>query len=130
MTAAETMRGAMPLKAFGAYIKRLRERKQLSQVDLANQLDGAVGLRTIGRWENGRNEPYNSELLPVLDYLGGSIVRAVLLMMSTTATEEDGKRMAEMADNELTPDEMAFFTSLSPKQRRLLRQFIESEGED
>lgn len=127
MAVADTMSSTMPLRAFGAYIRRLRERKGLTQADLAQRLDGAVGLRTIGRWENGRNEPYNSELLPVLDFLGGSLVRAVLLMASPSATEDDGRQMAERADDDLTPDEMAFFASLSPKQRRALRQFVEGD---
>lgn len=120
----------MPLKAFGAYMKRLRERKGLTQADLASELEGVVSLRTIGRWENGRNEPYTSELEPVLSFLDGSLIRAVLLMLSRTATEGDGRRMAEIADNELTPEELTFFASLSPKQRRLLRSFIEAEEGD
>ena len=120
----------MPLRAFGAYMRRLRELRGITQAGLTAQLHGDPSERTIGRWENGRHEPSISEMSPVIEFLGGSLTRAVLLIMSDKLTEADAQRMADSADDDLTPDEMTFFASLSPKQRRLLRQFIEAEEAD
>ena len=124
------MASSMPLKVLGAYLRRLRKLKGWSQTQLVTKVNGAVGLRTVGRWENGDHEPYISELLPVVDALGGSIARATLLMVSETATEADAVRMAEHADSDLTEDELTFFATLSPVKRKLLRQFIEAEEAD
>lgn len=126
MSALVTMR-AMALEAFGAYMRRLRDRSGLTQAGLVQELNGTVSLRTIGRWENGRHEPYISELAPVLARLRGSMMRAVLLVMSDSITVTEAERMAERADDDLTVDEIAFFASLSPERRKLFRQFIEAE---
>lgn len=117
----------MELRAFGAYVRRLRERAGFTQASLVDALHGEVSLRTIGRWENGKNEPYVSELAPVMDRLQGSILRAVLLVLSDTASEGDAARMADRADSDLSTEELTFFAELSPARRNLLRQFIEAE---
>jgi transcriptional regulator with XRE-family HTH domain len=71
---------AKNLQAFGAYLRRLREQKGVSQARLVRDLNGAIGLRTIGRWETGAHEPYLSELAPVVAYLGGTIEDAAALI--------------------------------------------------
>lgn len=76
------------LSAFGEYLRRLREQKGVSQAQLASDLKDVVGLRTIGRWENGRHEPYLSELAPVLTYLGGSLAEAAVLIAGSGAKEQ------------------------------------------
>lgn len=120
---------SMPLKAFGAYIRQLRKRKGLTQSGVVDGMQG-ISLRTIGRWENGTHEPYISELAPVVEWLGGSVLRALLLLSSPQATEADAEAMANRADDDLTEEELAFFTSLSPARRRLLRAFFEAEDDD
>jgi transcriptional regulator with XRE-family HTH domain len=117
----------MPTRALGAYLRRLRLRSGLSQVALAGEMQGAVSLRTIGRWENGEVEPYVSELAPLVARLNGSMLRAILLMIGQSISEVEAEHMADRADDDLTPDEMAFFSSLSPERRKLFRQFIEAE---
>jgi transcriptional regulator with XRE-family HTH domain len=118
------------MQELGAYLRRLRNRAGLSQVALAGELQGVVSLRTIGRWENGEVEPYVSELAPLVERLNGSMLRALLLMVSRTATADDAVRMADRAAEDLTPDELAFFSSLSPERRKLIRQFIDLERRD
>jgi transcriptional regulator with XRE-family HTH domain len=118
------------MQELGAYLRRLRNRAGLSQVALAGELRGTVSLRTIGRWENGEVEPYVSELAPLVERLNGSMVRALLLLISRTATADDAVRMADRASEDLTPDELAFFSSLGPERRKLIRQFIEIERRD
>ena len=75
---------AKDLRAFGAYMRRLRKQKGISRSSLVLALQGRVGLRTIDRWENGTHEPYISELAPVIEYLGGDVSEAVALVVSET----------------------------------------------
>jgi transcriptional regulator with XRE-family HTH domain len=117
----------MATQALGAYLRRLRIRSGLSQAALVGELAGAVSLRTIGRWENGEVEPYVSELEPLVSRLGGSMLRTILLMINRAITEAEAEHMADRASEDLTPDELAFFSSLSPERRKLFRQFIEAE---
>lgn len=65
------------LRDFGAFLRRLREEKGYTQVQVAERLKGRVSLRTIGRWENGTHEPYLSELAPLLELLECDLHQAV-----------------------------------------------------
>lgn len=76
------------LSTFGDYIKGLREQKGVSQARLVRDMAGAIGLRTISRWENGTHEPYLSELAPVVNYLGGNLAEAAALIASDSAREQ------------------------------------------
>ena len=67
------------LRQFGAWLKRLREQKGVSQARVVSEV--GVSLRTIGRWENGEHEPYLSELAPVIHYLDGDLNQAVSLIV-------------------------------------------------
>ncbi len=120
----------MALKAFGAYIAHLRTRAGYTQQSLVAALDNNPSLRTIGRWENGRQEPYLSELEPVIEKIKGSMPRAALLIMSEKASVADAMRMAERADEDLTEEELLFYSSLSSKQRRALRALMQQELDD
>ncbi|GAB3776619.1 transcriptional regulator with XRE-family HTH domain [Nocardioides ginsengisegetis] len=46
------------METVGQRIKRLREQKRWTQGDLALRLD--VTSKTVGNWENGRNDPRSS----------------------------------------------------------------------
>lgn len=120
----------MPLRAFGAYVRELRQLRSLTQAGMVSACGGLISLRTLGRWENGTHEPGISELAPVIEWLGGSVVRAMLLIVSGSATEADAKAMAARADEDLTEEEIAFFSGLSPQRRKLLRQFLQAESDD
>lgn len=79
---------AKDLGAFGSWLADLRRQKGVSQARLVRDLNDqagcvVIGLRTVSRWENGDNEPYLSELAPVVRYLGGSIEDAAALIAGT-----------------------------------------------
>lgn len=58
------------MSAMGAYLKRLREGRGLTQEDVAMAL--GVASRNIGRWENGKNEPSAEVLFKLLNILRAS----------------------------------------------------------
>lgn len=52
-------------------IKELREQFNLSQEDLAKEVD--TSQRNIGRWENGENQPAYFQLVKLSDFFGCSL---------------------------------------------------------
>lgn len=114
------------MKALGAYLVGLRERAGLTQAQLVSELEGAVSGRTISRWENGHVEPYMSEIEPVITRLHGSMLRVALLMV-TDISEVRAREMASNADNDLTPDELSFFSSIPVERRDHFRRFVEGD---
>ena len=64
----------------GAVIKELREKKQLTQAELAAQLH--VSDKTISKWENDKGYPDISLLEPLAAVFGISLVIGVSSVMS------------------------------------------------
>ena len=56
---------------FGQILKELRLEKNLTQIELAKQLD--VGKATISEWENNIYEPNLSKLKIIAQFFGVSI---------------------------------------------------------
>ena len=59
----------------GAVIKELREKKQLTQVELAERL--CVSYKTVSKWETGKGYPDVSLLEPLAKVLGVSITELI-----------------------------------------------------
>lgn len=56
----------MEQNKIGAFLKRLRQEKQITQEQLAQQMH--VSRRTVSRWETGNNLPDLSVLVELADY--------------------------------------------------------------
>jgi transcriptional regulator with XRE-family HTH domain len=54
----------------GAWLRELREKKHMSQDELAQAMGLDSGRRTISRWESGASEPGAANLLLLFDALG------------------------------------------------------------
>ena len=67
------------LKNVGRNIKRIRENKGLSQVDLIGKMDGLFDPTNISRIEAGRNNPTIYTLQRIADALEVSLVEIVKL---------------------------------------------------
>lgn len=78
----------MDLIKTGAYIKKLRNEKNLTQEQLAEQFN--VSRRTVSRWETGRNMPDLDILIEMADCFDVDL-RELL----------DGERKSEKMDKEL-----------------------------
>ncbi len=61
----------MNQKKIGLFLRELRKEKNLTQEELAEQLN--VAGRTVSRWETGRNMPDVSIMIPLCEILGISI---------------------------------------------------------
>jgi transcriptional regulator with XRE-family HTH domain len=113
----------MGMQALGNYLRELREAKDLTRKDAAAlvssfRTEGTMSYKTVERWEFGRHEPTLTILRAYVRALGGSVDRAVALLLS---------RPTNSPDDELTPEEIEFFTSLSPARRRALRAAMEAD---
>lgn len=124
----------MSSDALRSYIRTLRQERKVSQGALAERI--GVAPRTYKAWETGGTKDIKAPfLVRAIRYLRGSFDQVAEI--SDNATSEEGAQMAldwlkqdkqPAANNaDLTSDEMAFFASLSPKQRRALRQFVEGD---
>ena len=67
------------LKSIGRNIKRIREEKGLSQVDLIGKMDGLFDPTNISRIEAGRNNPTIYTLHRIADALEVPLVEIVKL---------------------------------------------------
>jgi transcriptional regulator with XRE-family HTH domain len=113
----------MGMKALGDYLRDLRVDAGFTQREAAAlvpsaRTDGQMSYKTVERWEAGKHEPTLTILRSYVRALGGSVDRAVALLLS---------RPTDAPDDELTPEEIEFFTSLSPARRRALRAAMEAD---
>lgn len=105
----------MEQKKIGAFLKGLRQEKQITQEQLAQQMN--VSRRTVSRWETGNNLPDLSVLVELADFYGVDL-REIF----------DGERSDKGVDTELknTMLQAAAYTD-SVKEtiiRRIHRLFI------
>lgn len=89
---------AMSKTAVGAYLKYLRERRKLTQEDIATHLQQAIGTETnikqVYRWEKGQTTPAADALAAFTAFVGGNPVHVQQLMLNPQATETDGADLA------------------------------------
>ena len=78
----------MDQQKIGAFLKELRKAKNLTQEQLAEELN--VSGRTVSRWETGSNMPDLSILVELADYYDVDIREII-----------NGERKSEKMDNEL-----------------------------
>lgn len=78
----------MDSKKIGSFLKGLRKEKNLSQEQLAEQLD--VSGRTVSRWETGSNMPDISMLVELAEFYELSITEII-----------DGERKSEKMNEEV-----------------------------
>lgn len=90
--------------AVSTYIRTLRVASGLSQEEAA--VRASISSKTLGRWEKGTedHEPGVSNLRRLVQALGGSAKDAIRLLVTENATDEDGRRAAELW-LELLPEE-------------------------
>ena len=80
----------MDQKRIGAFIARCRKEKNLTQMQLAEQLE--ITNQAVSKWENGRGMPDVSLLQPLCDILGISLNE---LFSGAHISEEEYKGKAE-----------------------------------
>ena len=104
----------MDQKKTGAFLKKLRNEKGLTQAELARQFN--VTNRSVSRWETGSNLPDISILVEIADFYDVD-VREII----------DGEKKSENMDKELkdVADKMADYAS-SEKNRLL--SFVQKAG--
>ncbi len=78
----------MDQSKIGAFIKKLRNEKDLNQEKLAEQF--GVSRRTVSRWETGRNMPDLAILMEIVDYFDVDFKELL-----------DGERKGEKMDKDL-----------------------------
>ena len=77
----------MDQKRIGSFLRELRKEKELTQGQLAEQLN--VSDRTVSRWENGNNMPDLSVLVELADFYDVDIKEII-----------DGERKSEKMEKE------------------------------
>lgn len=104
----------MGLEAFGAYIRALRKKRNMTQAKLGS-LVGVTG-NTVYRIEKGRQEPETTQLAALLTTLGGRI-RDVQILLSGAASRTD---VDQLADEALTEEKLLVMANTDPKRRAIL----------
>lgn len=94
----------MDQNRIGAFLKMLRKEKNLTQEQLADQLN--VSGRTVSRWETGSNMPDISLLVELSEFYDVSIPELIDGERKSGEMKEEAKevagKMSEYADNEKT----------------------------
>ena len=95
----------MDQKTIGAFLKRLRKEKGLTQEQLAEQF--YVSAKTVSRWETGSNMPDVGTLIELADFYDVDIREII-----------DGERKSEMMDKETkdTLKKVAFYATEKEKR--------------
>lgn len=80
------------LRAVGAYLKTLREERELSQETVGDQL--GVNKRQVLRWEIGENEPSTTHLLRMLELYHGDMRDIEAIYRKSEPTVAYAKKLA------------------------------------
>ncbi len=91
----------------GAFLKKLRQEKNLTQEQLAEKF--FVSSRTVSRWETGSNMPDLSILIELADFYAVDIREII-----------DGERKSENMDNE-TKETLIKVAEYSEKEKSKLK---------
>ena len=84
----------MDQKKIGSFLKELRKTKNITQEQLAEQLN--VSGRTVSRWETGTNMPDISLLVEIADFFDVSIPEIINGERKNETMEKEVKEVAEM----------------------------------
>jgi transcriptional regulator with XRE-family HTH domain len=82
----------MNIEAVGAYIQRLRQKKDMSRIHLAKLVDTTE--TSLWRIESGKQEPRGPLLFALVQAVEGRIEDVQQLMFDDTATRDDAERLA------------------------------------
>jgi transcriptional regulator with XRE-family HTH domain len=107
----------MAMQAVGVYLRTLRNDLKLTQDEAGDKI--GVVAKTIERWEAGDHEPKLTQLAAYVHALGGSVSRAVSLLIDYPERETKN-----------TPDELAAINRLSPERKKLVLDLIDQLGRD
>lgn len=83
----------MNIEAVGAYLQRLRQKKELSRAQLATLVD--VTETSLWRIESGKQEPRGTLLFALIKAVDGSSDDVQTLLFGADATVEDAELLAE-----------------------------------
>jgi transcriptional regulator with XRE-family HTH domain len=85
----------MNIEAVGAYLQRLRQKKEMSRIQLAT----LVGTTETSLWriESGKQEPRGPLLFALVNAVGGRIEDVQKLLLDETATKDDADQLANQA---------------------------------
>ncbi len=95
---------------FGRNLKRLRERRELRQIDVA--AGTGIDRRQISKWETETTEPDIRSLCLLADYFGVSVDCLVGHVTPKSAGIDD--RMRELLDT-LTPEQVTLLCMIAAK---------------
>ena len=100
----------MDQKRIGSFLRELRKEKDLTQGQLAEQLN--VSDRTVSRWENGNNMPDLSVLVELADFYDVDIKEII-----------DGERKSEKMEKE-TKDTLLKVAEYSQFEKKTIKKKI------
>lgn len=83
----------MTVSAAATFLRTLREKRSLSQVDVADQV--GVSSKMIGEWEKARSEPSSSKLAAWSQAVHGSAEIIHALLLDKDADEQVGREFAQ-----------------------------------
>lgn len=107
------------MEAVGAYIRALRQERELSQVRLAELV--GVSNNTIWRIEAGQQEPKGNQLAAILTIVKGRIDHVYELLSNALATKADGEAKAKQ---HLTTESVLALADSDPKRIALLKRIM------
>lgn len=81
------------MQAAATYLRTLREKRSLSQEDVASQV--GVSSKMIIEWEKGRSEPSSTRLAAFVAAVRGSAEMVHQLLLNQNATEDEGRNFAQ-----------------------------------
>jgi transcriptional regulator with XRE-family HTH domain len=120
----------MPTNAAGAYIRTLREKRNLTREVIADRAGTSVS--QLVRIESGEQETRGSLLLRIVAAVDGDARHIAELLLSETATSDDGRDLAEtvlrVLDEEgarpylKTPEDVAELMSYVEEEMTAIRE--------
>lgn len=97
---------------FSKNLKRLRERRGVSQTDVATAIGNGSTQQKISAWETGSIEPDIRSLCLLADYFGVSID---YLVGHTTPQPEDSTTQMKRLLNSLTSEQVSLLCAIAMK---------------
>lgn len=88
--------------SFNEQLSKLRKRNNITQIDLANQMD--VKQYVISSWETGRSEPNISQILKLCDILSVPADYLLDRPIISVSSIEDFNKMVQNIDKDIKED--------------------------
>jgi transcriptional regulator with XRE-family HTH domain len=116
----------MNMVATGAYLKALRNGRNLTQSEVAAGI--GVSTKSLGRWENGTTNPGSANLYPLVEYLKGSWRHFLLLWSAPEATTDEAEEYAQMAINgQIDPSDNSILDVYAAMSQELVKERIDQQ---